>query len=239
VDASALMEQPMDELWEPGSTGGRDDATPVNVEIGGPNDDQSVVGTRVVSLDPEGSRGTKIVDLSNTPAARKASRKGSKKSRPRTPGSPMAVFRNLEVEESGVSEGIDDLLKTLRLFYARLHRLDRWTVWALVAAFLASFLPWNYELGRGLMAGIQGFGTISAALSICAIICIYMRTARRRLSALLLLLQLLLCAGVAAVPVYSVFYLDRSDLTYGVYLTGLAAAVVLVLTLGRLSRLNV
>jgi hypothetical protein len=192
----------------------------------------------VVNLDPEAKRGTKVVEVSLPPDVKRAARQ----QQPRTTGlgvrSRLSTFKQLELQESGVSRGIDESMKAIRLFYARLHRLDRWNVWVLLGAFLASFLPWSYVQGQGLVAGIQEYGVASAAAALLTFLAIYLRTNRRRISGSLLMLQLVLASGLAAVPVYRLVISTNEQLSVGLYLTAATAAGVVLLSLARLARIN-
>ncbi len=201
---------------------------------------EAAVGTRVVNLDPEAGRGTRVVEISLPPMVKKAARAQQQQKQKQKGGKRGSrAQRNLELEESGVSRTIDDLLRSLKMFYARLHRFDRWTVWILAATFVASFLPWCRVLSYGLTAGIQDYGLITAPLAAAAFSLVYFRTMRRRLTFPLLLLQLLVTAGMGAAVVWRYLSAANTTFTYGIYLTALCAALAVVATLLRTARVNV
>lgn len=204
---------------------------------------QAVIPTHIVTADPEKGRGTQIVDLSLPPVVRQmaASKKQKEREEARaekakTAGKPGAT---IGVEESKVTQGIDEVMASIRLFYARMHRIDRWTFFAIVVAFVGAFLPWRVLRGEGLIAGIQEYGAGSAALSVLAFLCIYARTMRRRLTGLLIAAQLLVAVGLVAVPTLRFLLAGaESELSLGVYLSAAGGVAVVVMTLMRLARLN-
>lgn len=205
---------------------------------GGPSDP----GTQIVDMDPEKGRGTRVVEVSLPPMVKKRARARERSRGASTQGQGLSAAQKnlaLELDESGVSRTIDELISDLRLFYARLHRFDRWTVWILCAAFVASFLPWLSKLSYGLTAGIQDYGLATAPLAGVSLVLMYLRTARRRLTLSLLLLQLMTVAGVGGVVVWR--YISAVDIqfTFGIYLTALFAALGVLTTLLRIARVNV
>ncbi len=196
------------------------------------------VPTPTTGIDPEKERGTRVVEAPLPPMVKKRARERVNQS------GKLGTTRAqknlaLELEESGVSRMVDELIANLRLFYARLHRFDRWSLWVLCGAFIASFLPWLRVLSYGLTAGIQDYGLATAPLSALAIVLIYLRTARRRLTVPLILLQLLVVAGVGAVVVWRYISAVDIDFTYGIYITALFAALGVLTTMLRLARVNV
>ncbi len=247
VSPKTAGDAPVGQLWDqsnPNVTGPHP-AAPENPDLTGPvpvpgptagGGGEADVGTRVVTMDPESNRGTRVVEVSLPPMVKKRQRERARKKGTK---SRSRAQRNLELEESGVSRTIDELMAGARLFYARLHRFDRWTVWILAATFVASFLPWCRVLSYGLTAGIQDYGLATAILSALAFLLVYFRTARRRLTLPLLLLQLLVISGAGALVVWR--YLSAADttFTYGIYLTFLGAGLAAVTTLLRTARVNV
>jgi hypothetical protein len=203
---------------------------------------QAQISTHIVSADPEAQRGTQVVDLSLPAVVRQlaASKKAKDREEARSerakgaPGKP-----GIGVEESRVTQGIDEVMASLSLLYARMHRIDRWTLVALAVAFVGAFLPWRNVRGEGLLAGIQDYGAISVGVSLLTFLCIYARTVRRRLAGLVIVLQLLIAAGLTAVPVLRFMLAGgESDLSVGLYISGAGGVAVEVLTLMRLARLS-
>jgi len=201
---------------------------------------QAQIATELVTEDPEAQRGTQIVDLSLPPMVKQARREEEK--RKAAPATGAAAKREaggpLAVEESNVSRGVDDVLSSARLLYARMHRLDRWTLWAALLALVASFLPWSTVLGEGLLAGIQEYGAASAGGAVLLLFLLYRRTSRRRLAGTLLGLQVLVAAVPVAAPVYRFLTATDTQFTVGIFLTAAAGLATVVLTLARLTRLN-
>lgn len=215
------------------------EAAPPDGEEEGASGDQARLATRVVSLDPEAQRGTRIVEISLPKIVKKAARERASEPSPSSSSAQRSGRKGaLSLDESGVSRGLDETLATLKLFYARLGAMDRAALWLLCAVFLASFLPWLRVPSYGLTAGIQDYGLLTAPLAVLTVLCIYARTMRRRLTFVFLLLQLLGAAALVAVIVYR--YISGVDLefTYGIYLTVLLAALAVLATLARLARFN-
>ena len=198
------------------------------------------MGTQVVKIDPQSERGTRIVDINLPPMVKKARQSMA---RP-TPGGHGQTFRKkrgaLELDESEVSRGMDEFAASMKLFYKRLHRFDRWTVWVLALGFIGAFLPWRYELGTGLIAGIQGlYGILCAVMSVVTLGVIYLRTARRRLAGVMLLVQVLTSTLLASIPLYRYFSSEVLTFKYGIGISAVASLLVVALTLARLTRINV
>jgi hypothetical protein len=187
---------------------------------------QEVIGTQIVTIDPQLERQTRIVEVAVPPMVRRAVREKER----------AAAAGAHEEQQGGL---LDDFGIDARHFYLRMHRLDRLTSWLLALAFLFSFLPWQRVTGVGWVSGVEGFGSLSAGLALIAFGCIYWRTVRRRLAGALMTLQLLVIAGVGAIPM--VWFLTNRDLqlSFGSYGTVLAAAIAVLLSLARLTRLSV
>jgi len=192
----------------------------------GPFAPQERINTAVELLDPQADKGTRIIDVSLPAAIRKAVRQAKREEAEHRAGSAAG------------SLGIEGLATSIRRFYARLHWIDRWTLLALGLSLFAAFLPWCYLPVEGLLAGIQDFGVFSAGAAAVALLCIYGRTARRRLSGLLLLLQIPVVAVVAAAPIYRFLFRGGAELSFGFYLTALGGLAAVVLTLMRLTRFS-
>jgi len=208
---------------------------------------QAVIPTRLETGDPQANRGTQIVEISLPPAVkrlrrapegREPARATREESRDAASGRRAGGPAGFAVEESVVSRGVDEVIAGGRIFYTRMHPLDRWTVVSLALAFIASFLPWTYVRGEGLIAGIQEYGAASAVAAVLVLLCVWGRTARRRLGGLLIVLQILAAAGLTAVPVFRFMTSGEIQLSYGLYLTALMGAGVVLLTLARLTRLS-
>ena len=230
----------------PGATGLQDQKTPVNVPAAGgspfnrpdSSGGQAGVGTRVVSMDPQSDRGTRIVEINLPPMVKKARQKMNRP-RPGTHGRPSKRGA-MDLDESDISRGMDQVLASLKLFYKRLHRFDRWAVWVIILAFLGAFLPWQYQQGVGLVSGIQTlFGISSATTALLTFLWIYLRTARRRLATAMLLLQIVTGTALVAIPLYQLFSTELLDFRFGIYFCTAASSAVVALTLARLTRINV
>jgi hypothetical protein len=202
---------------------------------------QSVIPTRLETGDPEVNRGTQIVDINLPPAVRKIARQEKEVRRSEaaagSSGAPRGKGR-LAVEESGVSRGVDEIFSSARLFYARMHGIDRWTFMAIALAFVGSFLPWSYVRGEGLQAGIQEYGALSALAALLSFVCVYGRTVRRRMAGLLIALQVLTSAALVGVPVFRFMTAVEVQFSYGPYFTAAGGVGVVLLTLARLVRFN-
>lgn len=192
-----------------------------------PEAGQAAVHTRIVTLDPEQERGTRIVDVSVPQVARRA-------------GRPDARSRRGAADQSapGLNDGVEDLFDSMKLGYARMHRIDRLTTWVGFFALVAAFLPWRYELGEGLIAGIQGLGAGAAAAFAVVLLCVFARTTRRRLTGLLLALQVLAAGSGTVVPVFVFLFHTGTSARFGLYLTALGGVATIALTLGRLAVRN-
>ncbi len=185
---------------------------------------QGAIATRIVDLDPEGGRQTRIVDVNVPAVVRRAARERAQEN---------------DRDESPASL-IEESLTSLRHFYMRMHRFDRWTCWLLLAAFVSAFMPWQRLRGVGLVSGLEGLGWGSIVASLVAFGCLYWRMERRRLSGLLITLQMLFVAGVAGAPLLRLLYRTPGiGLVFGVYTTLGFAALALVFTFLRLTRINV
>jgi len=197
-----------------------------------PDGSQAQIHTRIVSIDPEQERGTRIIEVSIPQVVRRAGRQGSH-------GAQDAAGRRAAADEAeSLGQGVDDLFDKLRLSYARMHRLDRITGWVALLALVSAFLPWRFDLVDGLLAGIQGLGAASAAAAAGVLCCIFARTVRRRLTGLLLTLQIVVAGICTAVPIF--VFLGQTGLSskYGLYMTAVTGAAVTTLTLLRLAVRN-
>jgi len=221
TSAQGTREQPQPAPNHPGA--------PEPAPAPGPETSQAAVHTRIVTVDPEQERGTRIIDVSVPQVARRAGRQGGRDAK----HGPTAGQGTAEL-----SRGVEDLFDGMKRGYARMHRVDRLTTWIGFLALVSAFLPWRYELGRGLIAGIQGLGAASAAAFFLVLICIFARTARRRLTGLLLTLQILAAGGGTAVPIFVFLWQTGAAAKFGLHLTALGGAVTIVLTLMRLAVRN-
>jgi hypothetical protein len=192
-----------------------------------PESSQAAVHTRIVTMDPEQERGTRIIDVSVPQVARRAGRPDPQQRRGAS-----------DQSAAGLSDGVEDLFDSMKLGYARMHRIDRLTTWVGFFALVAAFLPWRYELGEGLIAGIQGLGAAAAVAFAVVLLCVFARTARRRLTGLLLALQVLAAGGGTVVPVFVFLFHTETSARFGLYLAALGGAATIVLTLGRLAVRN-
>lgn len=184
---------------------------------------QATIATSHVGGDPEAERGTQIVDISLPPMVKQAARRATAEG---------------ELADSQVGRRVAQDLASLRLLYGRMQRLDRGTLWALLLAVLGCFLPWVQVRGEGLVAGIQDLtGVVSLSAALLAVAGLVVRTARRRLTGVLLIAQALLVAALAGVPVYRIIIGGgEQQLSVGPFITVAAAGAAVVITLLRLAR---
>lgn len=187
---------------------------------------QAQIETHIVSQDPEIDRNTRIVDVAIPGVVKKSMQEDHGWDYQR---------RKREGNQSETDQEIEDVLAAIRMFYARMHRIDRWALWVSLLALVASFLPWSYVRGEGLVAGIQEYGAASGAAAAMMLLCIYMRTVRRRLSGMILSLQVLAAAGLTAVPIYRFVSSTGVEFRFGLYLTALAGTCAIMLTMARLA----
>ena len=187
---------------------------------------QAAIATHIVDTDPEKDRNTRIVDVSVPAMVRRA-----KQDQP----PPALPTRKARDDAPKRNEPLEDLARKIRLFYARMHRVDRLTFWINLVTFVSAFLPWRSVLGRGLVSGIEGLGGASAGAALVVGLCIYSRTARRRLAGLVLLVQLSAAVAIVAVPVYLFFYHPGLGPHLGFVATALGGAAVVILTLARMA----
>lgn len=213
--------------WAEGENGAAEEIKPAKPLFGG----QAQIKTQIAPPDPQQERHTRIVDVSVPAVVRKVARQEEMAAK------SGLKSRKREVDQE-IGTGIEDLYEAVKLFYARMHRLDRITLWVAMATLVASFLPWSYTLGDGLMAGIQEFGIISAGATLVILFCLWARTAKRRLAGLLLALQVFSSAIVMAAPIYRIISASKVDFKFGLYLATLGGAVTAVLTLLRLAARN-
>jgi hypothetical protein len=213
--------------WAGGEEGEAEEIKPAKPLFGG----QAQIATQIAPPDPQQERHTRIVDVSVPAVVRKAAKQEE-----------MAAEQGLKskkrVVDQEIGTGIEDLYEAVKLFYARMHRLDRITLWVALATLVASFLPWSYTLGDGLMAGIQEFGIVSAVATLLILFCLWARTAKRRLAGLLLAVQVFSSAVVIAAPIYRIISASKVDFKLGLFLAVLGGAVTAVLTLLRLAARN-
>ncbi|MBK8482279.1 MAG: hypothetical protein IPL40_14110 [Proteobacteria bacterium] len=187
---------------------------------------EKALATRVVTLDREGERATRIVEVEVPAMVKRSMRQREREEGAGPPAAPreLVLLGELPAWFGGVRR--------------QLHARDRATLWALGGCFLGAFLPWYYVRVEGLRAGVEGLGWISAALALLAVVLLVARTLRRRWALELLLAQTVLIAGAVALPTYEgirgalgAYYLG-AGLTIG---AGLAA---LIFSLARLRRLG-
>lgn len=180
--------------------------------------------TRVVALDREGERATRIVEVEL----------------------PAIVKRSLREREGGAPADRAPaelaLLGELPALIARvgrqLHPRDRTTLWALAVTFLGTFLPWYHQRVVGLLAGVEGRGLVSAILVPVAVALLLGRSLRRRWAFGLLLGQTVSIAGVVAVPVYELVRGALGAWYLGAGATMAAGVAALAFSLARLSQLG-
>lgn len=196
---------------------------------------QAAVATRMVTLDPEIERGTRIVEVSVPAVVRRAQRERERAMASAEAGNPA---RSRQADESEPVSPMDELMVRARHFYKRLHRLDRWTIWLLIIAAVAAFLPWVRVRGVGLVSGIEGLGGASGIAALLALVLVYQRAARRRLGALLLFIQLILVSCVGSVPVYMLMSTRDIQISYGMAAAFLTSVFAMLFTLARFVRVN-
>ncbi|MCA9665636.1 MAG: hypothetical protein KC503_08605 [Myxococcales bacterium] len=196
---------------------------------------QAAIGTRIVTLDPEIERGTKIVDVSVPAVVRRAQRERERQLAAAEAGESVA---RAQAADAGPVSPMDELGLRARHFYARLHRLDRWTTWVLIIGVISSFLPWMRMRGVGLVSGIEGIGAASGGAALIALGLLYQRAARRRLAALLLFVQMVLAALVGMVPVYVLMSTRDVHISYGMAAAFISSVLAVTFTLARFVRVN-
>lgn len=195
-------------------------------EVFGPADGE-VIATRLLEEDPQSARETRIIDVSVPAVVKRSGRlRGAEASR-----SPAGD------REASLAGPLEDVVDGVRQAYARLHRLDRLTVWVLFGCFLAAFLPWRHVRGVGLVSGIETAGAVSAGCAAAALLWIYRRTVHRRRAALYVLLQLLFAAGTGAGALHG-FIAGEGSVAAGLLAVLGGAAFAVLLTLLRLLRLG-
>jgi len=205
------------------------EVTPAQRQAFGAGVQQAQISTHIVEVDVEQQRNTRIVDVSVPGIVRKAAAR-----RTASQGG-AASSREQSAEGDPLNESIDRLSDSAHMIYARMHRVDRVTFVVNFLTFIAAFLPWRHVLGEGLVSGIEGLGAACAGFAALIALFIYIRTARRRLAGLVLLLQLICAAGVVAVPVYLFFYQPGLGFHVGLYATALCGALVIFLTFVRMA----
>lgn len=203
----------------------REENTEKKRPVFGPSDERAI-NTQLVSSDPQQAQHTRIVEVSLPPAVKRVMRDRADSGGEGSDG------------DDGEQTLFEQLAREMRHFYQRLHRIDRYAVWTLLVTLIATFAPWFFESGVGLSSGVEGVGAVSCAATLGAIGTIYLRTNRRRLSGTLIMVQFLLVVAVAAPPLFYLF-VGTHQLVVGAYAALAGAAVAVVLTLARLTRLNV
>jgi hypothetical protein len=185
-----------------------------------------VIATELMPADPEKGRDTRIIDVAVPAMVRRAARERE---------------REHERERAGgeSDEPIGELIADLRRAYRRMHPMDRYSCWALLSGLLAAFLPWRHVAGVGLVSGVEGHGLLSGVAALAALALLYLRLQARAMTFLLLLGQLLASASIAAVPLYELLLGVEGRLVWGMLIAASAGALGVLLTLGRLMRINV
>ena len=210
---------------------------------------QQEVATRIIELDPERDRATRITNLADIaepprPSARPRTageRPESAPMPPRAVSSPrregaLRRLRGLELDESAVSRDFDATLVQLREAYRRLDRLDKAVLFTLTAMFVTSLLPWFYTRGIGLIAGVQDYGVLSAVFAALAIGAFVVRAFRRRRSGPLVIVEVACAMLATAVACYRGFTLADvgTHAVAGLYLTAVAGLAAVGAGLGRI-----
>jgi len=198
---------------------------------------QSDIATRIVDIGSHSAQHTRVLEVSVPAVVRRAAR-----ARERDDASRRSVDAGNAGDRAEGGSILNDLVAQLRLSYRRMSAIDRWTWWALAIGFVGAFSPWWQTQRNGLVAGVQGIGVASAVAAIFAMLCIYGRTAIRRLSGRLIAVQLLSSAVVVVVPVFPLLmgvgpFAGQASLSIGAPLTGAAGLIAVTLGLVRLGRL--
>lgn len=174
--------------------------------------------TRVLSSDPERDKHTRIVQA------------------PPPPKIPPRRARQVEIDDPILSKEFEAALTGLNNVYKRLKSPEKLALWATVAAFLASFSPWYYVKGTGLISGIESQGWIIALLTSASLIVLYFRFSLRW-GIFPSLFQLLLIAGAAFASVYYTLVPVHESIRFGLPAAALTASLASVFTIaGMLSR---
>jgi len=179
--------------------------------------------TRLVTVDPQVQRETRMVEVSVPAAVRRASRSQRRQQR----------------DEEQADGPIDEAFEAARKIYRRLHAIDRGALWVLLLALVGVFLPWTYVRGEGLVSGVEGVGAAGVCAAVLGLACIYGRAVRRRWGGVLLFLQLICASAIVATPVYVwLVSVDVVKVAWGMGASALCGAIAVLLTLARLTRLN-
>ncbi|MBK6849160.1 MAG: hypothetical protein IPG96_17060 [Proteobacteria bacterium] len=194
--------------------------------VGGGGPGERALATRVVTLDREGERATRLVDVEVPAMVKRAGRQreGQLGGPAPTAAGELVLLGELPAWIGGVRR--------------QLHPRDRTTLWALGVCFLGGFVPWYHVRVEGLLAGVEGLGLLSAAQALLAVGLLVGRTLRRRWALELLVAQTVLIAGAIAVPVYELLRGALGAWYLGAGLTVAAGGVALGFSLARLSRLG-
>jgi len=194
--------------------------------VGGGGPGERALATRVVALDREGERATRLVDVEVPALVKRAGRQreGQLGGPAPTAAGELVLLGELPAWIGGVRR--------------QLHPRDRTTLGALGLCFLGGFVPWYHVRVEGLLAGVEGLGLLSVAQALLAVGLLVGRTLRRRWALELLVAQTVLIAGAIAVPVYELLRGALGAWYLGAGLTVAAGGVALGFSLARLSRLG-
>ncbi len=235
-DTAAVYEEPVynEPLWEPENTDlindeydqmdqqawSRDPEPPPIASEPTAHLPQTDGSTRVLSSDPERDKHTRIVQA------------------PPPPRIPPRKSNREVIEDPILSKEFEAALTGLNNVYKRLRSPEKLALWTTVAAFVASFSPWYYVKGTGLISGIETQGWITAVLTGASLILLYFRFSLRW-GILPSLLQLLLIAGAAFASVYYTLVPVHESIRFGLPAAALTASLGSVFTIaGMLSRTN-
>lgn len=189
---------------------------------------QAHVATKVVSLDVERERPTRLVEVNVPAVVKRTVRQKARAARRGGPGDAQ------DVEEEPL---LDYLQQGLSAYFKSMSPGDRRTFWALVLAALGVFLPWTHVFGQGLVSGVEGYGLAALVPAVVGLGCLHLRLVRRRLRWALMMLQVVASAAVIAVPVYMVVTKTLPGWHVGVIVTVLGGLVALPLSLVRAARM--
>lgn len=174
------------------------------------------MSTRILQLDPEREKETRIVRVSDLPTRR-------------APGTGRAALDPEAEEEAG------DLWARVSLSYRRLRPADKLALWCMLALFVSVFLPWFNIRGEGFVSGIERRGVLAAIFAGLAMAVFWIRVSLRWI--LLVLLQIAFIVGAALVAGYVLLNPDNAPRSFGLYVTlGAGTAAVITSLLGAIKQ---
>ena len=189
---------------------------------------QAHVETKLLSLDVERERPTRLVEINVPAVVRRTVRQKARAGR--REGQQGAQ----DLEEEPL---LDFVQQGLSAYFKSMRPGDRRTFWAFVLAALGVFLPWTHVFGHGLVSGLEGYGLAALLPAMVGLGCLHLRLARRRWRWALMMLQVVASATVIAVPVYLVITKVLPGWHIGVVVTVVGGLAALPLSMVRMGRM--